>query len=173
MMFHVALRSLCEGSEERLFLEEPHDPFVKFVDLTDTSPAFTQRYLSAFREELPADESKAELQDRLDTGWLVWGKQIEVARLSGWEEETWTIDAESKPGLAIAETAMNDPGWWQTVSASGRPQKSLTVPRSLITGLKRTRGVILPLLISISFWPSLSYLANRCWKLSNPSSRAT
>lgn len=115
MLFHVALRSLCEGSEERLFLEEPVDVFVSEIELTDTSADFTERYLAAFREPLPEDASKAILQDRLETGWLAWGRKMEVTRMSGWDEESWKIDPTCQPALEILQEAMSAPGWWQQV----------------------------------------------------------
>lgn len=115
MLFHVALRSLCEGSEERLFLEEPVDAFVSEIDLPDTSPEFTKRYLAAFREPLPEDESKAALQDRLDTGWLAWSSKMEVTRLPGWEEQAWETDSTCQPAIEIFETAISAAGWWQQV----------------------------------------------------------
>ena len=115
MLFHVAVRSCCEGSEERLFLEEPVDNFVSEMELSDTSPEFTKQYLAAFRENLPEDESKAVLQDRLDTGWLAWGKRMEVTRLSAWEEQAWKIDPTSRDGMQIFEHALSIAGWWQQV----------------------------------------------------------
>ena len=116
MLFIVALRSLCKESDERLFLEEPLDVFAKEVDLTDTSLDFTGRYLAAFREGLPEDESKAVLQDRLDTGWLAWGTRMEVTRLPGWDEQAWTADPACQPAVQIFEETISAPGWWQEVS---------------------------------------------------------
>jgi proteasome activator subunit 4 len=117
MLFQVVLRSLCEGSEERLFLEEPVDHFVSEIQLTDTSSAFTQKYLSAFREDLPEDQTQAVLQDRLDTGWLVWGKTMEVARLPGWEEKDWSPDDRCKEGVKVFEDIFTGEGWWQKVNS--------------------------------------------------------
>jgi len=115
MMFLVALRSLCEGSEERLFLEEPIDRFVSEIELPDTSSDFTKRYLAAFREPLPEDASKALLQDRLDTGWLVWGKKMEVTRISGWDEEAWNLDPACQPAIEVFKESISSVDWWQQV----------------------------------------------------------
>jgi proteasome activator subunit 4 len=115
-MFNITLRSLCKDSEERLYLEEPIDPYAKEIELTDTSPAFTQQYLAAFRQPLPQDETQAMLQDRLDTGWLVWGKKMEVARLSGWEEEPWTYEAACKPAVDVIAEVMGKSNFWRLVS---------------------------------------------------------
>lgn len=117
-MFNITLRSLCKDSEERLYLEEPIDPYAKEIELTDTSPAFTQQYLAAFRQPLPQDETQAMLQDRLDTGWLVWGKKMEVARLSGWEEEPWTYEAACKPAVDVIAEVMGQSDFWRVVSRS-------------------------------------------------------
>lgn len=116
MLFHIALRSLCDGSEERLFLQEPIDPFAKTIPLPDTSAAFTRQYLNAFRSDLPEQEEQALLQDRVETGWLVWGKEMETSRLSGWNEQAWKIDESCRPGLDLIQGIMQQDGWWQKVS---------------------------------------------------------
>ena len=115
MLFIVALRSLCKGSEERLFLEEPLDVFASEIDLTDTSHDFTRRYLAAFREALPEDESKAVLHDRLDSGWLAWGTKMEVTRLAGWNEQAWEVDPACHPAVQIFQEHISGPDWWPKV----------------------------------------------------------
>ena len=115
MLFHVALRSLCEGSEERLFLQEPIDTFASEIELSDKSIDFTKRYLASFRADTLEDESRAVLQDRLDTGWLVWGTKMEVTRLPAWDEQAWKIDPTCQPGIQIFQVAISTPGWWQQV----------------------------------------------------------
>jgi proteasome activator subunit 4 len=116
MLFHIALRSSCNGDEKRLFLKEPVDILVKTIELDDTSSAFTEQYLKAFREPLPEDESTAMLQDQLDTGWLAWGKTMEVTRLPGWDEDAWTIDEQCNDALELLRTVTSGEGWWQSVS---------------------------------------------------------
>nr|XP_019049698.1 proteasome activator subunit 4 [Kwoniella bestiolae CBS 10118]OCF28628.1 proteasome activator subunit 4 [Kwoniella bestiolae CBS 10118] len=116
LLFHIALRSLCQGSDELLFLEEPIDTFTKEIELTDTSRSFTENYLKSFREPLPSDESEALLQDRLETGWLAWGKKIEVSRLSRWDEEIWECEDGSKPGRDLIEGMWRKEGWWRKVA---------------------------------------------------------
>jgi proteasome activator subunit 4 len=116
MLFHVALRSLCEGDDRRLVLQEPIDKFTTEIELTDTSKAFTEQYLAAFRQPVPEKQETAMLQDRLDTGWLVWGKKMEVSRLSAWEEEGWTIDVGSMPAIKMLKDLKSQEGWWQKVS---------------------------------------------------------
>nr|XP_018259276.1 proteasome activator subunit 4 [Kwoniella dejecticola CBS 10117]OBR81434.1 proteasome activator subunit 4 [Kwoniella dejecticola CBS 10117] len=116
LLFHIALRSLCQGSDELLFLEEPVDIFSKDIDLTDTSPEFTQKYLASFKDPLPQDESQALLQDRQETGWLAWGKKIEVSRLSGWDEISWTCEAPSQEGSNLIQSMMVEEGWWQKIA---------------------------------------------------------
>ena len=118
LLFHIALRSLCEGSDELLFLEEPIDRYMTEIELTDTSRAFTESYLASFREDLPEDASKAVLQDRVETGWLAWGRKMEVTRLSGWEEEAWVLDPTCEEGIKIFEGFMTSEGWWQQVSGN-------------------------------------------------------
>jgi proteasome activator subunit 4 len=86
------------------------------IDVSNPGPDFTQKWLSQFREPLPEDETQALLQDKLQSGWLAWGKTLEVSRLTGWEEQCWTIDPLSKDALNIIEGAMSAPGWWQKVA---------------------------------------------------------
>nr|GFD60585.1 hypothetical protein [Tanacetum cinerariifolium] len=72
--------------------------------------------LKSFREPLPEDETKAVLQDRLQTGWLAWGKTMEVVRLTGWEERAWAIDPACQEGLKAFEEVISSEGWWQKVA---------------------------------------------------------
>ena len=148
LAFYVALRSLCGGSEEKLFLQEPDDPLTKEIDLTDTSPAFTERYLASFREPLPKDESTVQLCDRSETGWLAWGRQMEVSRLSGWEEDTWVVDPTSKDGIEVFRKIISAEGWWQRVSfiwpsglAMGRANRHCSMR---IIGLAKSREITPP-----------------------------
>lgn len=176
MLFHIALRSLCEGSEERLYLQEPIDPFSKVIDLTDTSPAFTQQYLAAFRSELPELEETALLQDRLDTGWLAWGKTMEVSRLSGWDEMAWKIDQESLPGIDLIKEIISQDGWWQHVSGRLPCLCELEAAKSCssqINGPKRISVTTPPRPTLISFWPQPSSSDCRSSKPSSPSSSRT
>lgn len=116
LLYQVVQRSLAYGDEDALFLKEAIDPTYSVIPLPDTSPAFTQKYLASFRDDLPEDESKAVLQDRLDTGWLVWGKEMEVNRMPGWDEVTWEMDEACKPGVKIIEEAISGEGFWRSVS---------------------------------------------------------
>ena len=116
LLFHVALRSLCQGSDERLFLEEPVDKFVTEIPLTDTSASFTSTYLAQFREPVPKDETTMKLVDRLQSGWLAWGKTIEVSRMSGWDEQAWTLDQSCEPGLQTVREVVFALGFWEGVS---------------------------------------------------------
>lgn len=85
------------------------------VPISNPDADFTEKYLASFREPLPEDVSQVMLQDKLQTGWLAWGKKIDVYRFTGWDEEAWTIDTTSKDGLAIFEQVVSAEGWWQKV----------------------------------------------------------
>lgn len=85
------------------------------IPITNPGLDFTDKYLAAFREPLPEDETQVMLQDKLQTGWLAWGKKIEVYRFTGWDEQAWPIDPTSKDALAVFETAISAPGWWEKV----------------------------------------------------------
>lgn len=121
MLFHIALRSTCQGDEERLFLQEPVDEFSKEIELNDTSPAFTKQYLAAFRVALPEKAEEVMLQDRLDTGWLAWGKTMEVSRLAAWDEQAWKLEPGCLPGVEMLQGIIGQDGWWQKVSAFQAP----------------------------------------------------
>lgn len=111
----MTLRSLCQGSEELLFLEEPIDEYSKEISLEDTSPEFTQRYLASFRET-PEDESKVVLQDRQQSGWLAWGNTLEVSRFTGWDEPLFPVEEASLPGKELIGKFISCEGWWERVS---------------------------------------------------------
>lgn len=104
-------------SEEQIFTQETSDPFLTEIELTDTSPAFTESYLQSFRQPLPEDQSEAQLQDRLSTGWLTWGKTMEVSRMTGWDEHEVYIDKDCKSGIKRIEPVVDSPEFWQTVSS--------------------------------------------------------
>nr|XP_019009928.1 proteasome activator subunit 4 [Kwoniella pini CBS 10737]OCF48709.1 proteasome activator subunit 4 [Kwoniella pini CBS 10737] len=144
MLFHLALRSLCQGSEELLFLEEPIDIFTKDIELTETSPALTQKYLASFKEPLPQDETQALLQDRQDTGWLAWGKKIEVSRLSGWEELGWTCEIPSIEGKNLIEDMLAEKDWWAKLADHWAQENERNYPSAthidFILALSQTYG---------------------------------
>ncbi|WRT69165.1 uncharacterized protein IL334_006149 [Kwoniella shivajii] len=115
LLLQIALRSTCE-SDEAIYLEEPGDVTSREIELTDTSPAFTEKYLASFREPLPEDESEAVLQDRMQTGWLAWGRKLEVSRLSKWDEQIWQCEVASKPGMELISSIMEESYWWQEIA---------------------------------------------------------
>ena len=110
VLFLVALRSFCNGADEKIFLEEPDDPLTTEITI-DPSGDFTARYLAAFRSD-----STEQLQDRLDTGWLAWGKTMEVSRLTGWDEETFTVESGSKGAVEVFQSVMGGDKWWQGIA---------------------------------------------------------
>lgn len=114
-LYHITLRSVCEGSEERLFLQEPVDHLTTEMEITDAGREWTKKYLASFREAIPEDETKAVLQDKTQTGWLAWGKKIEVSRFTGWEETAYELDPACKNGLAIYDQAIEVEGFWTEV----------------------------------------------------------
>ncbi|WVQ81077.1 hypothetical protein IAT38_003199 [Cryptococcus sp. DSM 104549] len=115
LLYQIAIRSLVNNSDELLFLEEPIDVYSRELELTDTSPEFTRRYLSSFREDFE-DESTVVLQDRLESGWLAWGKKIEVTRFTGWDEPRFPIEERCMPGVEMIEGIISRDGWWQELT---------------------------------------------------------
>ena len=113
---------MCEGSEERLFLQEPVDHLTTEMEITDAGPEWTKKYLASFREDLPEDESKAVLQDRTQSGWLAWDKKIEVTRLTAWDENAYQLDPACKPGLAVYDQAIEADGFWTEVRPALHPK---------------------------------------------------
>lgn len=111
------------------------------IEITDASAGFTERYLASCRDSLPEDETKAVLQDRSQSGWLAWGKKMEVTRLTGWEEIAWEIDPTCAEGLGIFQEVISDPEWWQKVRelCIYCEDSKLTV-RSRIIGRRRIQG---------------------------------
>jgi hypothetical protein len=168
-----------------MFIEEAADPLGSTITLTDTSPEFTQKYLSSFREALPEDESKAVLQDRLDTGWLVWGREMEVSRMPAWDEIAMEMDEGCRPGVNLIEEATRGEAFWRSVSAvvislehraiaaATNRVTCLTSSRSQITGRKKTIERTLPQRISTSSSPQSRFTVYRSSTASNPSSKAT
>jgi proteasome activator subunit 4 len=102
--------------EERLFLQDPVDTTTTEIELKDTSAEFTESYLRSFREPLLQDGSEPMMQDLSETGWLVWGKTMEVSRVMGPDEDEDLSDPESNEGIQILKDVMTAPEFWQTVS---------------------------------------------------------
>lgn len=121
-MYQAVFRYMCKlgnigdmTSEEQIFLQETKDPHSFEMTLADTSPAFTESYLQSFRLPLPEDPTKVALLDRLDTGWLAWGRKMEVARLTGWDEYEEYADKACQPGIDQIATVVQSKEFWQTV----------------------------------------------------------
>ena len=122
ILYLAVFRYMCKiandldaDSEEQIFTQETSDPYSSKIELSDTSPAFTESYLQSFRQPLPEDHSKAVLQDRLDTGWLAWGKTMEVSRMTGWEEYEFYVDKACRPGIDEIAAVVESQEFWQTV----------------------------------------------------------
>lgn len=145
MLYTVVMRHLCltaDRPEERLFLQEPYDPFTTEIELKDTSEAFMQQYFKSFREPPPEDGSQALMQDRSDTGWLVWGKTMELGRMTGPKEDAYCMDETSQEGVAIIKNVMTGPNFWQTVRI---PVNGIADDRWPITGHKKILDLTHPL----------------------------
>ncbi|KAK4685506.1 proteasome activator subunit 4, partial [Tremellales sp. Uapishka_1] len=127
-MFHITLRASCGGSDELLFLQEPLHPLLTTIDLPDRSPDFTAKFLASFKEPLPADETKAALVDRSETGWLAWGKTMEVVRLTGWEEDVREADDGCKPAVELIASIISQDGWWPKVAERWGQEEERTFP---------------------------------------------
>nr|ODN78210.1 proteasome activator subunit 4 [Cryptococcus depauperatus CBS 7841] len=115
LLFQMTLRSLCKGSEDRLFLQEPIDHFSTEIPLTNTSATFTQSYLASFREPYE-DESQVVLHDRPQSGWLAWGKKIEVSRFTGWDEASFEVELESVSAKNMIGEVIGHQAWWERLS---------------------------------------------------------
>lgn len=119
MLYQAVFRYLCrvdDLADERIFTQETTDPYSFEVELKDTSSTFTNSYLQSFREPLPEDQSKAMLQDRLSTGWLAWGKTLEVCRLTGPDEYDLYVHQDDLPGIEQIRPVIDKQEFWQTVS---------------------------------------------------------
>lgn len=142
LMFDAMQRSYTKGSPERLFLQEPFDPLVRKIDISKEGPDFTDRYLKMFREE-PSDESM--LQDRVDTGWLVWGKEMEVARFAKWDEQIFELEEGCKSAMQLLFDACASDEWWQKLSGHFSQEESRNYPSAshidLILALCQIIGV--------------------------------
>ncbi|BEI84863.1 hypothetical protein CcaverHIS002_0502640 [Cutaneotrichosporon cavernicola] len=141
MLFQATMRTFAQDSLERLFLQEPFDPFARELDLTNIGPDFTQEYLASFREP-PTDDSV--LQDRIDTGWLCWGRKMEVSRFSGWDEQVFHLEPACKPAVDLVSNAINDPAWWKRLSDFWSQEESRNYPSAnhidLILSLCQVNG---------------------------------
>lgn len=119
MLYQAVFRYMCKTADkpdERIFTQETTDPQMYEIELTDTSPAFTKSYLEAFGQPLPEDETKAAVQDRLSTGWLAWGKKLEVSRMTGWNEFVHCVDDSDKPGIERIRPLIESADFWKKVS---------------------------------------------------------
>lgn len=125
MLFQATLRTFTQGSMERLFLQEPKDPFASKIDLTKQDAGFTERYLKAFREE-PTEDSV--LQDRIDTGWLAWGREMEVTRFAKWDEQVFHLEEACKPAIDIVVAAVEKDEWWQKLAEFWSQEETRNYP---------------------------------------------
>ncbi|WOO84927.1 Autophagy-related protein 22 [Vanrija pseudolonga] len=126
MLFQATVRTFSQESLERLFLQEPLDPFSRTLDLTkEVGPGFTEKYLASFRED-PSDASV--LQDRVDTGWLAWGRTMEVSRFSGWDEDVFSLEPACKPAVDLVIQSINDPAWWKQLAAYWSQEETRNYP---------------------------------------------
>lgn len=121
-LYIVKLRSLCQGSAERLFMQKGANPLKRKVQLSDTSHEFTRQYLQSFSQETAArsvnkgSDSDQWMQDKQATGWLCWGNEVVQSRLAGWEEMAFEWENDSKAAMEAMHECVSDDEWWKTVS---------------------------------------------------------
>lgn len=122
ILYHAVFRYMCRlgntydgESEERIFTQETNDPYISEIEIPDTSSTFTESYLQSFRLPIPEDQTKAALVDRLGTGWLAWGKKMEVCRMTGWDEYEVYYDEDCKAGIDQISSIVETEGFWKTV----------------------------------------------------------
>ncbi len=123
LLYFIKLRTLCNGSTERLFLQEGQNPLKRKFKLENTTGDFTKQYLDSFTEKMPnspppagEQEPRYWMQDKQATGWLAWGSEIIQSRLAGWDEKVFQWEEESSGAIDAMAKYVNDPEWWKSVS---------------------------------------------------------
>lgn len=129
VLFQATMRTFCQGDYRRLLEQNPVDPFVSTVDLTTITdgPGYFKEYIASFLEE-PSEESV--LHDRPGTGWLCWGKEMEVSRFSKWDEQIWHLEPACQPAMEAVITAVADPEWWKKLSDFWSQEETRNYPSS-------------------------------------------
>jgi proteasome activator subunit 4 len=116
ILYFIKLRTLCDGSPERLYLQQGDNPLKRKIRLEDTSAEFTRQYLDSFKQKVPYDtQAEHWMQDKPAEGWLCWGKEIQQSRLAGWDEQVFTWEADSGEAIQAIGKHVEDDEWWKRV----------------------------------------------------------
>ncbi|KAM5538277.1 hypothetical protein V8D89_008164 [Ganoderma adspersum] len=115
---YVKLRTLSDGPVD-LALEQNHHPLRQKVPVEEPTRDFFTSTLEEYKTPLDLERARHEplIQDKLASGWLVWGKTIDrflapdsgKPPVSGW-------DASSEQVVSAIRTIAMDPAFWKKLS---------------------------------------------------------
>lgn len=151
VLLTVATRSMCVDNEEAIFLHEPPEPLTRTIQLTDTTPAWQEKFFRSFKDPIPTDPSQAELVDDFTASWLVWQKELRVSRLPGLDEEVWHPDSGSLPAVGVVRDIVMTQAWWTRLSELWAQEESRSYPSADHTD-------VIVSLVQLYGFPTLGYI---------------
>jgi proteasome activator subunit 4 len=127
LLYLIKLRTLCQGSEEALFLQNGKNPLKRSIRPEVLGDNFTKNYLDSFR--IPVDDKSEEdqwMQDKSSAGWLCWGENIIQSRLAKWDENPFQWESDSSEAIEAMRKYVDDPAWWKSVAENWAQEKTRT-----------------------------------------------
>ncbi|KAK4048054.1 Proteasome activator BLM10 [Microbotryomycetes sp. JL221] len=123
VLHFVKLRTMSEGSPEKLLLQQTTNPLKSTVKLEQPLPVdFTDKFIAAFKEPLTADTL---LTDKQSTGWLVWGDSVKLYKTPPETESAIKWDETSKETLDELRAIIMQSSWWETFIGHLSQEKSI------------------------------------------------
>lgn len=125
ILYIAKLRYLCTDEQELLLQKYSKHPLKREHVLRDLPADYTKNYVASMKASLTND-AELWLEDDDVTGWLCWNDFVTQRRLPGAAETVFDFDGDSKITVDVMRPAVEDPAFWQTVTAQWAQEKSRT-----------------------------------------------
>ncbi|KAI5481022.1 proteasome activator subunit 4 [Pseudohyphozyma bogoriensis] len=108
----IKLRTMSAGSAEKLLLQQTSNPLRRKVKLEQPLPAdFTEKFIESFSKPMDAETM---LMDKQNTGWLVWGDEVEFYAVPPETATAITWDTSSSEAIDDVRALIATPTWWDS-----------------------------------------------------------
>lgn len=123
ILHFIKLRTACQGSGEKLLLQQTTNPLRRKIVLEHPLPAdFTDKFIESFSKSM---DSETLLMDKQSTGWLVWGDTVEFYAVPGENASAITWDPSSTETIERLREIIIQPAWWETFAKHLSQEKTI------------------------------------------------
>ncbi|TIC14990.1 hypothetical protein E3Q14_00482 [Wallemia mellicola] len=119
ILHFIKLRTFGQGDNlrEQLLLRSTKNPLKKTISIEEQKDFTTEKYLQAFKQPIVEWNEDVQLQDKTQSGWLCWGRTLDVYGLPPTDHFPFEWEVDSSASIkAITDTVMSSEWWYKFVS---------------------------------------------------------